>query len=512
MSQGTSTPALQVTTLSKSFTRTLALSEMNLTIAPGEVHALLGQNGSGKSTLIKVLSGYHTPDPGGSVHVGGDELGFGDPVASYRMGCRFVQQDLGLVTTLSVQDNMSMGVGYPTTFGTIRTKASIAEARRELDKLHVDIDPRRLVSTLTASERTAVAIARALREDPDHPPRLLVLDEPTATLPADEVDALLTMVSHMAATGVGVLYVTHHLGEVFRVAQQVSVLRDGRLVGRGPVGEFDHEALVTLLAGVEVQREIRHGKAAAADSTPALTVSDLHGGPVRGVTMEVHPGEIVGIAGLNGSGRDFVLGSIFGARSRTDGMVQVNGHELIPDRPDLAIGVGVAYVSPDRKISGGVMEMTAKENVTLPSLKPFWRRMVISGKLERAHARQWFGRLQVRPADALDDPLSIFSGGNQQKVLFAKWLAQAPSVFLLDEPTQGVDVGAKADLHKELSRCAEEGAAVVVSSSDLEELADLCDRVLIVIDGKVSAELSGSELSEASITRRFMPVATLPVG
>jgi ribose transport system ATP-binding protein len=511
MSQEAGIPALQVEALSKSFTRTLALSEMDLTIAPGEVHALLGQNGSGKSTLIKVLSGYHSPDPGGSVRVGGAELVFGDPVQSYRRGCRFVQQDLGLIPTLSVLDNMALGSGFPTSFGTIRTRSSIAQARRDLARLRLDLDPRRLVSTLTASERTGVAVARALREDPAYPPQLLVLDEPTATLPADEVDALLAMVSHMAATGAGVLYVTHHLGEIFRVAQSVSVLRDGRLAGRGPVGQFDHDSLVTLLAGAEVKRERRENRSESAGAAPALTVRDLRGGPLRGVSLEVAPGEIVGVAGLSGSGRDFILGAIFGARPRFAGDVVVNGSELPAERPDLAIGQGVAYVAPDRKIGGGVMELTARENVTLPSLKPFWRRLTINRRLEREHTRRWFERLSVRPADAVEDALSIFSGGNQQKILFAKWLSQGPSVFLLDEPTQGVDVGAKAELHRELARCAAEGAAVLLSSSDLEELADLCDRVLILIEGRVSTRLSGSDLTEAAITRRFMPVAAVPV-
>src|SRR5437763_1491459 len=211
-------PVLEVEGLSKTFTRTRALSNVSLTINPGEVHALLGQNGSGKSTLIKVLSGYHAPDPGGGIRIEGTQLPVQSPVHSYRLGCRFVQQDLALVPTLSVLDNFSLGTGFSTRLGTISGKVSLAQAREDLSRLSLDIDPRVLVGTLSASERTGVAVARALREDSDHPARLLVLDEPTATLPVDEVDYLLDMVRHMAATGVGVLYVTHHLGEVFRVA------------------------------------------------------------------------------------------------------------------------------------------------------------------------------------------------------------------------------------------------------------------------------------------------------
>ena len=512
------TAVLEVEGMSKTFTRTKALSGVSMTIDAGEVHALLGQNGSGKSTLIKILSGYHQPDLGGGVRVQGQELPFQSPVGSYRLGCRFVQQDLGLVPTLSVLDNMSLGSGFPTALGTIREKASYRQAKDDLAKLNLDIDPKALVSTLSASERSGVAIARALREDPEYPACLLVLDEPTAALPVDEVDNLLDRVSAMAATGVGVLYVTHHLGEVFRVAHKVSVFRDGKVVGAGPVSEFDHAKIVTLLAGEELiaeETEARRQKAARAAARGHDTVFEinhLRAGALAGVSLKAERGEIVGIAGLAGSGRDTVLGAAFGALPRTSGDVTVAGQAVPASRPDVAIGQGVAYVAPDRKIGGGVMTMSARENLTLPDLKPFWKGGVLRRRTERGRTKEWFERLSVRPAGAQEEPLSTFSGGNQQKILFGKWLSTQPTVFLLDEPTQGVDVGAKADLHRELVTAAEAGAAVLVSSSDLEELADLCDRVLVIVDGKISSVLEGSSLTEGAITRSFMPLAAEPVG
>ncbi|MFI5038914.1 MAG: sugar ABC transporter ATP-binding protein [Solirubrobacterales bacterium] len=511
------TSVLEVEGVSKTFTRTKALSRVSMSIDAGEVHALLGQNGSGKSTLIKILSGYHQPDPGGGIRIEGQELPFQSPVGSYRLGCRFVQQDLGLVPTLSVIDNMSLGSGFPTTFGTVREKASRRQAQEDLAKLSLDIDPKALVSTLSASERTGVAIARALREDPEYPACLLVLDEPTATLPVDEVDHLLDRVAAISATGVGVLYVTHHLGEVFRVANKVSVFRDGIVVGAGPVSNFDHAAIVTLLAGEELiseETEARRQKAARAAARNHETVFEVEGlraGALAGVSFSVERGEIVGIAGLAGSGRDSILGASYGALPRTAGEVRIAGTPVPPNRPDLAIGRGVAYVAPDRKIGGGVMTMTARENLTLPNLKPFWKGGILRRKPETSATKEWFERLSVRPANAIDDSLGIFSGGNQQKILFGKWLSQKPLVFLLDEPTQGVDVGAKADLHRELVTAATEGAAVIVSSSDLEELADLCDRVIVIVDGKISSVLEGAELTEGSITRSFMPLAAEPV-
>jgi len=507
---------LEVEGVSKTFTRTKALSGVSMTIEPGEVHALLGQNGSGKSTLIKILSGYHTPDPGGGIRIEGQDLPLQSPVQSYRLGCRFVQQDLGLVSTLSVLDNMALGSGFPTQLGTINGKATYKQAKADLERLSLDIDPKALVATLSASERTGVAIARALREDPQYPGCLLVLDEPTATLPVDEVDHLLNRVSAMAATGVGVLYVTHHLGEVFRVAHNVSVFRDGRVVGAGPVKDFDHAGIVQLLAGEELlaeeteSRRERAARAAARRHETVFQVEGLRAGALAGVSFGVERGEIVGIAGLAGSGRDSVLGASFGALPRTAGDVIVAGEALPAGRPDAAIARGVAYLAPDRKIGGGVMTMSARENLTLPDLKPFWKGLRLRKRTETQRTKEWFERLSVRPAHAINDPLSIFSGGNQQKILFGKWLSQQPSVFLLDEPTQGVDVGAKADLHRELVAAAENGAAVVVSSSDLEELADLCDRVLVIVDGKVSSLLEGADLTEGNITRRFMPIAAVP--
>jgi ribose transport system ATP-binding protein len=310
--------------------------------------------------------------------------------------------------------------------------------------------------------------------------------------------------------------VTHHLGEIFRVAHKVSVFRDGVVVGSGDVKDFDQAGIVYLLAGEELlaeETESRRQKAARAAARRHETlfeVKDLRAGALAGVSFSVESGEIVGIAGLAGSGRDSVLGASFGALPRAAGDVMLTGQPLPPGRPDVAIGRGIAYLAPDRKTGGSIMTMSARENLTLPNLKPFWKGLLLRRRSEASRAREWFERLSVRPPNAVNEPLSIFSGGNQQKILFGKWLSQAPTVFLLDEPTQGVDVGAKADLHRELVTAAEGGAAVVVSSSDLEELADLCDRVLVIVDGRISAALEGAELTEGTITRRFMPIAAVP--
>ncbi len=497
-------PVLHIEGLSKSFARTMALNGLSLAVNPGEVHVLLGHNGSGKSTLIKILSGYHAPDHGARIRVAGHELTALSPGLAYQLGCRFVQQDLGLIANLSVLDNLAIGSGFPIRFGTIRHKASWQRARQELDRVGLSIDPSLAVSELTAAERTGVAVARALRADPEHPARLLVLDEPTATLPVDEVESLLETVRQVASDGVGVLYVTHHLGEVFRIAEQVTVLRDGVVAGTGPAARFDQASLVRLLAGDDYLPVTAPDTGRPATGRePLLDIRELRAGPVSDVSLAVYPGEVVGIAGLNGSGREDLLGTVFGARRAEHGQVLLEGEPLSPGRPDRSIARGVAYLAADRKSGGGVMGMTARENISLPNLKPFWSGFRLRKGQERRHSEEWFARLSIRPVAAVDEPLATFSGGNQQKILFAKWLARGPRVFLLDEPTQGVDVGAKADLHRELLAVAGQGAAVVISSSDLDELADLSDRVVIMSQGRIVAELHGAAADPGAITRRM---------
>lgn len=499
--------ALLVENLSKSFGANLALAALDLTIGRGEVHAMVGENGSGKSTLIKILSGYHTPDPGGTVHVADQPLRFGQPEYSYDLGCRFVHQDLGLIGSMSVLDNLLMGSSYPTRFRTISGKAALADARQALAAVGVDVNPRKKVSSLGAADRTRVAVARALRDDGRHPPRLLVLDEPTATLPSNDVDNLLHTVQAVAASGVAILYVTHHIGEIFRIASRVTVLRDGRRVGTWPAGELNREVLIEHMIGRQLAAVTRQdAESRPAGPAPALEVHDLRTERVTGLSMSVTRGEIVGIAGLAGSGRESVLGTIFGAEAREAGRVIVAGKEVAPNRPDLSIRNGIAFLPADRKLHGGIMQLSARFNFTLADLSPFSHRLRLRRKDESAEVVSWFRKLTVRPEGAMDSSLANFSGGNQQKILFGKWLRLGLPVFLLDEPTQGVDVGAKAELYTFLVSAAKEGRGIVVSSSDVDELVQLCHRVLVMRDGRLVSELDGAGKSPDVITRTMQSV------
>jgi len=498
-------PALHLISVSKSFGGRTVLSEVDLTVAPGEIHALLGQNGSGKSTLIKVLSGFHEPDAGSEVLVAGEKLALGSAAASHRSGCRFVHQDLGLIDQESVLNNLAIGSGYPTRFGTIRRAAALRRAKVALERVGLDIDPLEELSRLSAAERTGVAVARALDTSTSEVPALLVLDEPTATLPADEVEHLLTMLRSTAASGVGIIYVTHHLEEVFQIADRVSVLRDGHLVGTAPIEQLDRDSLVHLLLGTELESAptVDHHTPVAEDAPqpPRLVVRDLVAGPLTGLSFAVNAGEIIGLHGLTGSGRETILGALFGAIPRTSGDILLDGTPLRSQHPRSAIRRGLCYLPNDRSVRGGMMSLSARENLTLPDVRPYWSHLHLSKDQETAEAEAWFEKLDVRPRTGIDSPMSSFSGGNQQKVLLAKWLRLSPKVLLLDEPTQGVDIGAKVEIHRQILDAADAGAAVVVSTTDEEELVAICSQVLVIGDGRPVEVLRDDQITTAQLNR-----------
>jgi ribose transport system ATP-binding protein len=352
-----------------------------------------------------------------------------------------------------------------------------------------------------------VAIARALATDAGDEPSVLVLDEPTATLPAPEVVELLRNLRRVASTGVAILYVTHHLDEVFRIADDVSVLRDGALVASGPTQTFTHRQLVHHLVGSELEAIRAPDRPSdghqAGRKDMRLVVEDLVADGVNGMSFTVAPGEIVGIYGVTGSGRDAVLGAVFGARGREAGQVQVAGSNVPARQPHHSIRLGVGYVPANRRTHGAVIEMSAAENLTLPALSSFWRRGRLDVPGEKRDADTWFSKLEVRPANGTQLPLASFSGGNQQKVVLAKWLRQDPCLLLLDEPTQGVDIGAKAVIHRAILAAVDDGLSVVIASSDDEEVASLCSRVHVVQHGRIVDTVVGADITEAELRRRL---------
>lgn len=500
-------PMLRIENLSKYFAGNRALESVSLDIEPGQVHLLVGQNGSGKSTLIKVLAGYHLPERGATIHVGGEPLRFGHPDHAYRLGCRFVHQDLALVNDATVVDNLYIGGRYPMRFGCIDTRLAARRAGDMLSRIGLDVAVRAKITDLSASQRAGVAIARALRPDPAFPVRVLVLDEPTATLPANEVDHLVKTVRTAAAHGVAILYVTHHMNEAFQVGDVVTVLRDGVVVHSGPMAALNEQQVVTHLTGTGEKKAAGRLGTRSPAKDAAISVRQLSAPSLRGVTFDVCPGEVIGVAGITGSGRETLLEVMFGARQRNGGQVLVGGEVVPPGRPDRAIAMGMALLPSDRKASGSFAGLSAEENLTILNLSSFWRGLRMRRREERSEALSWFDRLDVRPPTATRKPFNTFSGGNQQKILFAKWLSRAPRVLLLDEPTQGVDVGAKAQLHTEISRVAANGTPVVVSSTELEELVAICARVLVLRAGRIEKIVTGDELTVANLTEAVLSAA-----
>lgn len=495
-------PLLTIEHLTKVFPGQVALDDVHLTIMAGTTHALVGQNGSGKSTLIKILAGYHEPTggPTATMHLGDalTELKLGDGRAADLAGIRFVHQDLGLVDAVSSVENLSLGGGYATRFGRINWKAETSRAAAELAALGFDdFDVRSPVGTLTPSQKTAVALARALRGWQDGA-TLLVLDEPTASLPGADVQRLFQAIRRLKERGVAILYVSHHLEEVFEIADEVTVLRDGRNVATLPVDDLDHERLIELMVGHVVDRQ-----RSSVDVVPGellLAVDDMTGGNVVSLHLHVRAGEVVGIAGINGSGREHIVPLVTGQIPSQRGTVTVGTTDIANYAPGEGVRAGMAFVAADRARLGNFAMLSVVANTTICDLSPNVR----SGRLvhadEAAEANDWITRLGTKTAGGAV-PIATLSGGNQQKVLFARGLRLAPRVIALDEPTRGIDVGAKEEIHGLIDRAATDGAAVIVASTDTEELVRVSRRVLIMRGGAIAAELTGNEITVENIER-----------
>lgn len=505
------TSALRVRNVSKTFGAQRALSGVDLEIACGEIHALVGQNGSGKSTLVKILAGYHEPDPGAAAEIAGQPFTLGSATATRAAGMRFVHQDLGLVERMSAADNFRLSRGGRSLV-CLRRRAERADARRAFAGLGYDIAPAALVSSLSDSERTAVAVARALDHFESVP--LLVLDEPTASLPGPEVERLFAALRRVAAGGTAILFISHHLDEVLGLADQVTVLRDGHRVGTVHAGELSHDSLVELMLGRQLMTtSALHERLQHEDHRPPrLVTRGLFGQSVRSVDLEVRPGEVLGVAGLTGSGRDELAGLLTGRLPR-GGEVRIDGNVVAPGDPKAAIAAGICYVPADRAVQGLLPKGTVRENLTLADLSPFWTKGLLRSRAERRETERWVGALDVRPPQT-ETLVTQLSGGNQQKVVMARWLRVSPSLLVLDEPTQGVDVGSKADIHQLVEEAAARGSAVVVCSTDADELARLATEVVVLRRGRLAARLAGSEINTAQIEQEQLlpadPTTTPP--
>jgi len=490
--------ALEIRRLSKTFAGQVALDRVGLTVGAGQVHALVGLNGSGKSTLIKVLAGYHRPDPGAVALVRGRDLALGSALAAHDAGIRFVHQDLGLIPDLDAVENLMLGLSYPRgALGRIRWREAVRQARERTARAGLDIDLRRPVRDLDLADRTGLAIARAL-PDAGQGAAVLVLDEPTAALPDADVRRLLATIRTLRAAGHSVLIVSHHLDEVLEVADRVSVLRDGRMVATADAAGLDHDTLGRLMVGHDLARSAGRAARVVAGGEPVLSLDEVAGGTVAGLTARVHRGETVGVAGLSGSGREAVAGLLSGGAPRT-GRVTVAGRPVRAASPSAALAAGLAFVPGERARHGVFPNLTVRQNLTLGSLRRHLRHGHIDARSERREVRRWIDEFAIvtRGPDAL---VTTLSGGNQQKVLVARALRRSPAALVLDDPTAGIDVKAREAVHAILEDNVGRGLAVLLASTDSDELARLCDRVLVLGHGRVVRTLHrGAGLSATAI-------------
>ena len=502
-------PRLELRSITKDFPGVRALDGVSFTLEPQQVHALCGENGAGKSTLIKVLSGYWPAGSyGGEILLDGRPLSFRNIREAEHHGIALIAQELALVPELSIAENVMLG-REPTARGLIRWPALIDTALKALERVGLDVDPRRPVRELGVGQQQMVEIAKALAKDAS----ILVLDEPTAALTEKDADRLLALIAQLREKGLSAIYISHRLEEVFRIADRVTVLRDGRSVDSRPVAQITQAETIALMVGREVTQmyprpEKRAGKVALAVEN--WSVADpLNPGRrvVDGVSFEVHEGEVLGVAGLMGAGRTAMLSALFGAAlSGVEGRLAVGGG---PWRgpfaaPQQAIAAGVALVSEDRKRFGLVPEGSVRENLVLVMLRRFAHAGLIDHARCDRNARVQADAMHIRTA-SLDTHVRLLSGGNQQKVVLGKWLMAEPKVLLLDEPTRGIDVGAKAEVYHLVAELARKGLGVILASSELPEVLGMSHRVLVLSQGRATALLDAAEATP----ERVMAAATV---
>ena len=505
------TPLLELRHLSKTFSETTVLHDVDLDILVGEIHGLVGENGSGKSTLIKILAGFHEPDAGAEIRIRGEEVP--TPIApadAKRLGLSFVHQDLAMVLSLSVAENLGVNSMVASRGWRVSPRRERAAARRVLAAYGLDIDPSAVMSSITPLERAMVAIVRAIEGMNESRERgeasLLVLDEPTVFLPKSDRATLFRLARQHCEQGGAVLFVSHDLEECLDVTDRISVLRDGSLQGTVESATVQRADLIRMMVGHELEVvSHRRQEAVAADTPPVVEAAHLRGATVEDVDLSIAPGEIVGLTGLLGSGFDEVPYLLAGAQQDAHGTVTIAGvrHELERFRPFDAVQARVALVPGDRARDGSVASLTVLDNISVQSLRRYRRALGLDWRRIKEVATTLVREHDVRPP-RIDAGYGTLSGGNQQKVMLAKWLHTEPLVLLLHEPTQGVDVGAREQIFTIIRQGARDGAAVLCASADQEQLALICDRVLVMHDGRVAAELVGDQITKSAIARESL--------
>jgi ribose transport system ATP-binding protein len=506
LSSGTRSAAnpLTVAGVSKSFGANQALRDASFEVPPGEIHALVGANGSGKSTMIKILAGVQRADAGRiqlgpTVH---DATSL-TPAQSRRAGVRVVHQQDTVLPDLTVAENLAMGRGFERTrWGRIRWKKQRRRAAEILERFNIAADPGQELASTRPATQAMIAIARALQDQEDSKDGILILDEPTAALPEEEAAILFEALKRYAKAGQAILFVSHRLDEVLKHTDSITVLRDGTALGTWPAGEMTHARLAEYIAGrslEEMDASVNRMKTKSSASV-LLEVAGLTGGPVNKVDFTLRAGEVLGVGGLLGSGRSTLLKLLFGLAPIESGEIHLQGKPIAPRSPREAMRRGFAYVPEDRLRESAFPDLTVTENMSIAALSSYWSGVRLRLGKEDADTNRLVRDFGIKCGN-VSDPLASLSGGNQQKAVLARWIRREPTILLLDEPTQGVDVGARAEIYSLIKSVTARGAAIILVSSDAEELELLCDRLIVLRQGHVFADLSTEDSDDVAIER-----------
>ena len=484
---------LEMNSISKRFPGVLALDEVSFNLEEGEVHGLLGENGAGKSTLIKILAGDYSKDEG-SIVIRGQEVEFHSPSDSQARGISVIYQELNTLDTLSVAENIFVGnLPRKAGIGTVDWKTLNRNAKTVLDRMLGDINPKKIVGDLTVHEKQIIEIAKAIYKDA----RILVMDEPTAALGEKDTVSLFNIIRSLKLQGVGVIYISHRLKEIFEITDRVTVLRDGRLIGTEYTKETENEKLITMMVGRELKdmypkREVPIGE-------PLIEVKGLNiKGIVEDISFHVRSGEIVGLFGLLGSGRQNIVRAVYGIDECDSGEIHIDGKPVSVDTPASALKKKMGFMPIDRKLEGLALTLTVSNNITMANIDNLGKGTFIDREFERSNAQKWVRDVKIK-TPSLETDVNSLSGGNQQKIVLAKLLETGSRVFIMNEPTRGIDVGAKVDIYQMMEKLCENGAGIIMISSELPEMLAMADRILIISKGKITGEYGREEATQEKL-------------